>query len=150
MQCTAYTPPPPLKLSHRYATEVDFQIYEMGPLAYYMADDFFIPNPPLGRIIGNIYRPPYISRDNYATLTREFNALLLEYHSKRYNTYMCGDYNIDLLKVNKVHSYDMYFNDVLSAGYIPTITLPTRLSTSSTLIDNIFTANISKEVKACI
>ena len=40
-------PPPPLKLSHRYATEVDFQIYEMGPLAYYMADDFFIRNPPL-------------------------------------------------------------------------------------------------------
>ena len=103
-----------------------------------------------GIIIGNIYRPPYNSRDNYATFTREFNALLLEYHSKRYNTNMCGDYNIDLLKVNKVHSYDMYFNDILSAGYIPTITLPTRLSTSSTLIDNISTTNISKEVKACI
>ena len=53
MQFTAYIPPPPpLKLSHRYATEVDFQIYEMGPLAYYMADDFFIPNPPL-----MIFRP---------------------------------------------------------------------------------------------
>ena len=47
MQCTAYISPPPLELSHKYATEVDFQIYEMGPLAYYMADDFFIPNPPL-------------------------------------------------------------------------------------------------------
>ena len=94
-------------------------------------------------MIGNIYRPPYNSRDNYATFTREFNALLLEYHSKRYNTYMCGDYNIDLLKVNKVHSYDMYFKYILSAGYIPTVTLPTRLSTSSTLIDNIFTTNIS-------
>ena len=42
-----YPPPLPLKLSHRYATEVDFQIYEMGPLDYYMAVDFFIPNPPL-------------------------------------------------------------------------------------------------------
>ena len=48
MQCNAYTLlPPPLKLSHRYATEVDFQIYEMGPLAHYMAHDFFIPNLPL-------------------------------------------------------------------------------------------------------
>ena len=46
--------------------------------------------------------------------------------------------------------YVIYNNDILSAGYIPTITLPTRLSTSSTLIDNIFTTNISKEVKACI
>ena len=49
-----------------------------------------------GIIIGDIYRPPYNSRDNYATFTREFNALLLEYHSKRYNTYICCDYNIDL------------------------------------------------------
>ena len=57
-----------------------------------------------GIIIGNIYRPPYNSR--------EFNALLFKYHSKRYNTYMCGDYNIDLLKVNKVQLYDMYFNDI--------------------------------------
>ena len=30
-----------------YTTEVDFQIYKMGPLTYYMADDFFIPNPSL-------------------------------------------------------------------------------------------------------
>ena len=45
--CNASHIPPPMKLSNRYATEVDFQIYEMGPLAYYMADDFFIPNPPL-------------------------------------------------------------------------------------------------------
>ena len=32
MQCTTYTPPP-LKLSHRYATDVDFEIYDMGPLS---------------------------------------------------------------------------------------------------------------------
>ena len=42
-----YHPTPWNYISHRYATEVDFQIYEMGPLAYYMADDFFIPNQPL-------------------------------------------------------------------------------------------------------
>ena len=32
MQCTTYTPLP-RKLSHRYATEVDFEIYDMGPLS---------------------------------------------------------------------------------------------------------------------
>ena len=47
--------PRPLKLSHRYATEVDFQISEMGPLAYYMADDFFIPNPPLSMGTKQVY-----------------------------------------------------------------------------------------------
>ena len=62
MQCTAYTP---LKLSHRYATEVDFQIYEMGPLAHYMAHDFFIPNLPLIillRFIMNISQGCQLSR----------------------------------------------------------------------------------------
>ena len=103
-----------------------------------------------GIIIENIYRPPYNSRNNYATFTGEFNDLLLEYYSKIYNTNMCGDYNINLLKVNKIYSYNMYFNYILLTGCIPTITIPTRLSTSSTLIDNIFTTNISKEVKACI
>ena len=45
-----------------------------------------------GIIIGNIYRPPYNSVDNYATFTRQFTDMLLEYHSKRYNTYMSDDY----------------------------------------------------------
>ena len=39
---------------------------------------------------------------------------------------------------------------ILSAGYIPTITLPTRLSGSSSLIDNIFTDNVSVEMSAYI
>ena len=39
--------PKPRKLSHRYATEVDFEIYDMGLRGHYMADDYFIPNPPL-------------------------------------------------------------------------------------------------------
>ena len=45
------TPLPPLKLSHRYASEVDFEIYEIlvGPLVHYMAHDVFLPNPPLGQ-----------------------------------------------------------------------------------------------------
>ena len=47
-----YTPPP-LKLNHRYATEVDFEIYEMWPLTDYTAHDFFIPNP--SPIRGHIY-----------------------------------------------------------------------------------------------
>ena len=42
-----------------------------------------------------------------------------------------------------------YVNDILSAGYIPTITLPTR-SDSSSLIDNIFTDNISVEMSTYI
>ena len=66
--------PPPLELSHRYATEVDFQIYEMEPLAsYYMADDFFIPNPPLHErmlIVRCIYIFP---KKNWITSRKKVN-----------------------------------------------------------------------------
>ena len=30
-------------------------------------------------IIGNVYRPPYNSRDSYTTFSLEFNVMLLEY-----------------------------------------------------------------------
>ena len=94
-------------------------------------------------IIGNVYRPPYNSRDSYTTFSLEFNAMLLEYRSTSQTAYICGDYNIDLLKVNDLKFTEEYFHDILSAGYIPTITLPTRLSASSSLIDNIFTKNLN-------
>ena len=38
----------------------------------------------------------------------------------------------------------------MSAGYNPIITLPTRLSQNSTLIDNIFTTTLDNNISACI
>ena len=88
-------------------------------------------------VIGNIYRPPYNSRDSLDTFMMEFNGTLLENHTNSQKVYMCGDYTVGLLKLN-----EHYFDNILSAGYIPKITLPTRLSDNSTLIDNIFTTNL--------
>ena len=94
-------------------------------------------------IIGNIYRPPYNSRYQTDTFLEEFNSTLSEFHFNRQNTYFCGDYNIDLLKVKRFQLNEEYFDSILTAGYIPTITLPTRLSENSTLIDNVLTNNFS-------
>ena len=80
----------------------------------------------------------------------EFNATLLENNANSQNTYMCGDYNVDLLKVNNTQFNDDYFHNILSAGYIPKVTLPTRLSESSTLIDNVFTTNLNSDLSAYI
>ena len=76
--------------------------------------------------------------------------MLLEYQSTSQKAYICGDFNIDLLKVIDLKFNKEYCHDILSAGYIPTITLPTRLSASSSLIDNIFTTNVSTDISACI
>ena len=45
-------------------------------------------------IIGNVYRPPYNSRDSYTTFSLEFNDMLLEYQSivKKHNMFF--DYGL--------------------------------------------------------
>ena len=63
----------------------------------------------------------------------------------KHSCYVCGDYNVDLLKVKTNKHYCEYFGEVISQGFIPKITLPTRISEqSSTLIDNIYTNNIDE------
>ena len=59
---------------------------------------------------------------------------------------MCGDYNLDLLKIHSVPFNENSFDNILFLGYTPTITLRTRLSDNSTLIDNIFTFNLSSDI----
>ena len=100
--------------------------------------------------IGNIYRPRYNLQDNIDTFMAEFNTTLLQHHGNSNSTYFCGDYNIDLFKITRVQMYEDYFDNILSAGYIPTMTLPTRLSNNSTLIDNIFTNNVGNKLTANI
>ena len=56
--------------------------------------------------------------------------------------YVVGDFNINLLAINDIQFNSDYFDSVLAAGYLPTVTLPTRLAQHSTLIDNIFTNNL--------
>ena len=48
------------------------------------------------------------------------------------------DYKINLLSVHSDEHSGSYFDGVSSSGFLPSITLPTRLSDNSTFIDNIF------------
>ena len=77
----------------------------------------------------------------------EFNAFLLENYANGQNTYMCGDYNLDLLKI---HIAYRLMRITLIISYPLVITLPTRLSDNCTLIDNIFTSNLSSDIFSCI
>ena len=59
---------------------------------------------------------------------------------------MAGDFNIDLLKYDSNARYREFYNLMTSNGYLPLITLPTRLKDSTqTLIDNIFTNSFTQE-----
>ena len=72
-----------------------------------------------------------------------FNDKFLEtleiLQSKRLQVYLCGGYNTNLLKVFKKDQYYIFFENLASAGYLPKMSLPTRITDhSATLIDNIF------------
>ena len=79
--------------------------------------------------VGNIYRPPH-SSINQLTSFIEYFSQRLALFSKRANTFIRGDYNINLLTMHSNEHTSNYFDDILSSGFLPAITPPTRISTN--------------------
>ena len=96
-------------------------------------------------IIGNIYRLPVYVADDLNVFINEFTDLLIVLGARSKSVFLCGDYNIDLLKINANDNFNMFYENVISSSFIPSITLPTRIcDTTSTLIDNIYTNSVDK------
>ena len=96
-------------------------------------------------IVSSIYRTPGSSID-----------MFIERFSDTFSTcsndkelYICGDFNIDLLKY-KIHQNTSRFVDMIfSLGLFPLITKPSRITQHShTLIDNIITNNIQQKTNS--
>ena len=88
-------------------------------------------------VLGNIYRPPMDTNNNYRQFISEFATLLAHLDRCNSDVIIGGDFNIDLLKINDKPTVSEYLDMVISHGFFPKITLPTRLSErSGTLIDN--------------
>ena len=69
----------------------------------------------------------------------------LKFKKLKHSSYVCGDYNIALLKVKDNKHYCEYFDEIISHEFFPKITLPTRIceNTSTHIyLHNIFTNNI--------
>jgi len=92
-------------------------------------------------IIGNLYRPPHNVISELDTFIDEFTMITNTFQSLHLKTYLCADFNIDLLKLNTNHKSNLFYENVTQSGFFPKITMPTRLA-SITLIDNILTNNI--------
>lgn len=96
-------------------------------------------------ILGNVYRNPNIegqtAGNSIKTFINEFKLGLDNLAKRNSTTIIAGDYNLDLLKINNDPNITNYFDSLMSVGFIPSITLPTRFSIqhgTSSLIDNIF------------
>ena len=103
-------------------------------------------------LLCSVYRKPGEIVDKMNAFLAEFSAFLQRVKNLDKLSYICGDYNIDLLKVKINPRFGEFFDHVNSSGFFPKITLPTRFSNqSATLIDNIFSTNIDeKEVSGIL
>ena len=85
------------------------------------------------------------------TFCNEFRQVLQAEIKPKQNIFICGDYNINLLKYEE-HNPTRNFIDLMNSFSLkPTINKPTRITRhSQTLIDNIFTNEIVKPIETGI
>ena len=96
-------------------------------------------------IVGNVYRLPLYGVDDVTLFTHEYTNLLNLLRARSNFVYICGDYNIDILKMCSNNAYNTFYENVISCGFAPKITFPTRIcDTASTLIDNVYTNVLDK------
>ena len=95
-------------------------------------------------IVGFVYRPP---NQNTALFLDKFNDILSRISKDNKQCYVMGDFNLDLLQYNHHTPTQEFFDTLFSHAFIPLISNPTRLTSySATLIDNIFTNNLSQNI----
>ena len=90
-------------------------------------------------IIGVIYRPNTLPLGKTSSFLEEFKPIVDQIVTLNQPTYLLGDFNIDLLKCNTEAKNSEFLQIMLSHGFLPTITKPTRIqSPTATLIDQVF------------
>ena len=95
-------------------------------------------------IVGVVYRPP---SGSMSAFKEEMGRVLSKIGSTE--AYIMGDFNTDLLKAHTHRQTSDFLEGFYSGGFYPLVSLPTRLTdTTATLIDNIFTNNLEKQVES--
>ena len=99
-------------------------------------------------LIGCIYRHPSAGMDEF---TVKLEELIKESNLNKYDTYILGDMNIDLLKHHTHQQTGQYIDMLYSYDLLPVITKPTRITShTATLIDHIYTNTINNLVSGIV
>ena len=92
-------------------------------------------------IVGCIYRHPSMDLEE---LDEIVNLLMEKIGSENKNIFLMGAFNVDLMKTESDTQSSQFFRTITSNLLIPHIIFPTRITTtSSTLIDNIFSNSLN-------
>ena len=91
-------------------------------------------------VIGVIYRPP---GTEIKIFNEHLQGILQSINSENKKCYLLGDYNINLLNIDKHTDTNEFLDMMYTHSLFPNITKPTRIyGKSSTLIDNIFSNDL--------
>ena len=101
-------------------------------------------------VCGCIYRHPRHLNSDINEFNKYIDSTLKKLVSEKKEIYVCGDFNIDLLKLNEIEKYLEFYTNITAHGLLPFITQPSRVVESQTpsLIDNIFSTNFADTVLA--
>ena len=94
-------------------------------------------------LLCNVYRLPCYLSEDINLFTTEFSNFLCSVKHINTSVLISGDFNINLLLISSNQRFADYFDNVISTGFFPKITLSTRIQeNSSTLIDQIWSNNL--------
>ena len=97
---------------------------------------------------GAIYRHPNGDVEATEAFSEALSHSLNKISKQKRIFYLLGDLNINISANTKTGGSETYLDHLISSGSIPTITLPTRVTdTSSTLIDHIITNDTTHKIK---
>ena len=103
-----------------------------------------IPQSGKNTILGVVYRPNSAPRADMDIFSSTLFDIMDTVNKEHKHCVIMGDMNIDLLKFETHLKTSDYLDNLFQNGFLPTITKPTRItSTSATLIDHIYTNNIT-------
>ena len=96
-------------------------------------------------LCGCVYRHPNQDLSDFLVY---LESVLKTVSNEDKEVYICGDFNVDLLKLDDINSYLTYYNLLCSYSFLPLIIHPSRKVDNQTpsLIDNIFSNNISDKI----
>ena len=94
-------------------------------------------------LLCNVYGKHGEILDDFNLFLEEFGSFIRLVKNINRSSYICGDYNIDLLKIKTNQHFNEFFDDLITTDFFPKITLPTRFTEQfSTFIDNVFSNSI--------
>ena len=127
-----------IKNNIEYVERIDLDCFnDHEDIFYYKFIEIKQEAPLKNSLIGVFYRPP--GQNTISDLTDHLDILLPKLNKENKNITITGDTNINLLKCSEHKPSTDYFDALLSNGFIPKITVPTRVThKSATLIDHIF------------